>query len=117
MRVDKSEVLRAIEVLKKQGNPTMDVINVVSALQYIADNANGNEVNLFDRNAYFASILWHEIDVREEMLQRGIDATEEAVSEVLKRIDVDSMEDCSDAWEYIYIAIEEYMKDLEKEER
>lgn len=110
MIIQKNTIEKAISVLKQTPNITSDLGDLCVALQQMLTNENNQNsyVNLIDKEAYFAKILWQAEDIRSHLREEGLPDTDETVDEVLSYISVSAMEDCSDGWLYIYDAVAKY---------
>lgn len=111
--ITKQHLRNAVKALQESG---ADVGTLKETLMDIIedDENQDSDIDLIDRNHYFASILWQEKDVRSELMERGYAPSDKNVSEVMSELDTDSMEDCSDAWEFIYKAIDDTSDRLDK---
>lgn len=91
---------------KEKFKQIVDVLNLTELNQEdlvifenLLDNA-GTEIDLIDRNRYFASVLWADEDIIGVLKEHNLDATEEVVCTVADAAKA-SLEDCSAGFEVI----------------
>lgn len=104
------EIERAIEILSS-ANETPTLIRRLKEI--VTDPEGSSEVDLIDRNKYFATILWQEEDIRSALEDRGIEPTDENIELVFDNLGISEMENCEYGWDCIYCAINETFSDEE----
>ena len=98
----KKELWQAIAILKACDRCP----ELTDTLESILNNTNNpySTVDLLDRNAFMATVLWTDEDIEGILRSEGIEPTDAIMHTVKCRV-VDSLEDCSDGYEIITAAI------------
>lgn len=119
MEVSKKALVQAIEILKvSDKTDTKEALELINVLTTLAARSPYEYIDLFNRDEYFATILWQNEDVASCFKENtGRDATDEDMAEILNRISIGDMEDCSHGWDCIEDAVSSYLKEKCLEER
>lgn len=72
----------------------------ITELSFILDNAKSENINLMDRNFYFAISAWQENDIVMALEKNGVAVTPENISLVMRK-SKRGLEDSSEYWEML----------------
>ena len=97
------ELKRAISVLEKADSHGCEKIKKI--LKEIVKTSIEENVNLIDRNQYFATILWQDDDIKTALEERDFSTLSENV-ERIKTNSKKQLEDCSHGWDVIDVVID-----------
>lgn len=96
--LSQEETMKAVALLEKE------MPDLAKELREMTEDT--ENVALFNRNHYFASVLWQEDDIIEALIRCNIEPTKENINRVLTAGGkFDGMKDCSYGWECLYTII------------
>jgi len=111
MFISKEAIKAGLKDMDYLGNPVHRPLRealeqMLKAMEH--DNRDG--LNLIDRDSYIATVLWQEEDIKSVLEDRGFPTDEETVTEVLNHLSISQLEDCSDGFDVIHAAVDEYAR-------
>lgn len=104
MKISKKQLLSALSILEE--HDTKNKAGAVRrALKKICKDMDRDDrddtADLIDRNAYIATILWQEDDIKEALWEHDIKPSRSIIDEVVCKLDTDEMENCEHGWDVI----------------
>lgn len=118
MRFTIKEIENAAKMLKniepRLANELNRIVEEASNNKY--PSTNKQEIELINKNEYFASILWTRYDIKCTLEENGYEGTDENINAVLNEISISDMEDCENGWNIINAAFYRCKENLSMKE-